>query len=110
VESNWNTFDCVVAVMDAIQGVNTEEQVGLLKFVKRSNQKYKDVPIIVLGNKMDDLNDEDTIHLMEETRSKTIEIFGNVDCKSMPHTIEATDEEVNANEKKCIHIYEGGKH
>ena len=96
VESNWNTFDCVVVVMDAIQRVNTEEQVGLLKFVKSNNQNYKDIPTIVLGNKMDNLNDKDTIHLIEETRAKTIEIFGNVDCKSMPHAIEATDEEVDA--------------
>ena len=97
VESNWDTFDCVVVVMDAVQGVNTEEQVSLLKFVHSNNQKYKDVPIVVLGNKMDDLRDEDTIHLIEETHSKTIEIFGNVDCKSMPHKIEGSDEEVDAN-------------
>lgn len=84
--------------MDAVQGVNTEEQVSLLKFVHSNNKKYKDVPIIVLGNKMDDLRDDDTIHLIEETHSKTIEIFGNVDCKSMPHKIEGSDdEEVDAN-------------
>jgi len=76
VKSNWNTFDCVVVVMDAIQGVNTEEQVDLLKFVNENNQESKDIPTIILGNKMDDLNDEDTIHQIEETRLKIIEIFG----------------------------------
>jgi len=78
VRSHWDTFDCVVVVMDGIQGVNNEEQVALLKFVKESNEKLKDIPTIILGNKMDDLEDEDNISLIEETRSKAIEIFGTV--------------------------------
>ena len=84
VESKWDTFDCVVVVMDAIQGVNTEEQVQLLRFVQQNNENSKQIPTIVLGNKMDDFNDEDTINLIEETHSKTIEIFGNVYCSSSP--------------------------
>ena len=84
VKSNWKTFDCVVLVMDAVQGVNTQEQVDLLEFVQRNNKELKDLPTIILGNKMDDLDDEDTIHQIEETRAKTIEIFGNVDCSSVP--------------------------
>jgi GTPase SAR1 family protein len=79
VESNWKTFDCVVVVMDAIQGVSTDEQVELLEFVRHNNRESKDVPIIVLGNKMDDLNDEDTIYQIKETCSKIIEIFGGID-------------------------------
>lgn len=31
VVNQWHTFDCVVVVMDGRQGVNTEEQVDLLK-------------------------------------------------------------------------------
>ena len=34
VKSKWNTFDCVVVVMDAKQVANTEEQVELLNDVK----------------------------------------------------------------------------
>lgn len=92
VESNWKTFDLVVVVMDATEGVNTEEQVNLLKFVHRNNTKSKEVPIIVLGNKIDDLNDQDNVQLIKETLSKTIEIFGNVDCKYMPSKAENIDE------------------
>lgn len=95
VEYNWKTFDCVVVVMDAIQGVNTEEQVDLLKFVRSNNRDLKDIPTIVLGNKVDDFFDEDTIHLIEETYSKTTEIFGNVDCcgwESALNAIGSTDE------------------
>ena len=99
VKSNWKSFDCVVVVMDATEGVNTEEQVDLLKFVHSNNEELKDIPTIVLGNKMDDLDDEDTIHLIEETRSKTIEIFGNVDCGFIPNHIE-TSNETNSNNSK----------
>ncbi len=92
VESNWKTFDCVVLVMDAVQGVNTQEQVDLLKFVKQNNKEVKDVPTIVLGNKLDDLDDDDTINQIKETRAKTIEIFGNVDCRFVP--MKAIEEKV----------------
>lgn len=33
VAAKWNTFDCVVVVMDGKNGVNTEEQMSLLEFV-----------------------------------------------------------------------------
>jgi GTPase SAR1 family protein len=100
VESNWSTFDCVVVVMDAMQGVNTEEQVELLRFVENNNRISKDIPTIVLGNKVDDPNDEDTIHLIEEIRSKTIEVFGNVDYKSMPQNA-GEKEEAKTRENKA---------
>ena len=62
--------------MDAVQGVNTEEQVELLKFVKQNNKEGKDIPTIILGNKMDDPDHEQKLELVRETRQKTIEIFG----------------------------------
>ena len=45
---------------------------------------------------MDDLQDEDTINQIEETLSKTIEIFGDVDSVSMPHKSEEIDDRVRA--------------
>jgi GTPase SAR1 family protein len=76
VKSHWTTFDCVCLVMDAVQGVNTEEQVELLKFVKKNNEEDKDIPTIILGNKMDDPEHKQKLELVRETRQKTIEIFG----------------------------------
>jgi GTPase SAR1 family protein len=35
VSNNWKTFDCVIVVMDGKQGVNSEDQVFLLQFVKK---------------------------------------------------------------------------
>jgi predicted GTPase len=53
VAKNWHTFDCVIVVMDAKQGVNTEDQVYLLQFVKDNLSSKKDLPVIILGNKVD---------------------------------------------------------
>ena len=75
VQDKWNSFDCVVVVMDAIQGVNTQEQVELLEFVKQNNQSLKAIPTIVLCNKMDNPSDPNTITLVEEVRAKAIEIL-----------------------------------
>lgn len=80
VASKWNTFDAVVVVMDAIQGVNTQEQVDLLQFVKENNEHLKRVPTVILCNKMDNPTDANTITLVEEARDKAIEIFGD-GCK-----------------------------
>ena len=76
VRSHWTTFDCVCLVMDAVQGVNTEEQVELLKFVRKNNEEGKDIPTIIIGNKMDDPEHKQKLELVRETRQKTIEIFG----------------------------------
>lgn len=52
VEEKWNTFDCVVVVMDASEGVNTSEQVELLKFVKKNATGKRRTPVIIVGNKV----------------------------------------------------------
>ena len=101
IESNWKTFHCVVVVLDAVQGVNAQEQVDLLKFVQKNHQDSKDVPIIIVGNKMDDLDDDDTINQIKETRAKTVEIFGNVDCQFVPTKAIYTDQ-IEGNPPKSI--------
>ncbi|CAB9508068.1 expressed unknown protein [Seminavis robusta] len=57
VQENWKNFDSVVVVMDARQGVNTEEQVGLLRLIKQNLSNRKHLPVIVLFNKVDDPDD-----------------------------------------------------
>ena len=73
-----------------------------LKFVKENNQESKNIPTIILGNKMDDLNDEDTIYQIEETRLKTIEIFGNIACKSKPSKGRMKGKNIKSNETAFI--------
>ena len=48
---NWKNFDCVVAVMDARQGVNTEEQLEILKLIKTNLATKKQLPVIIISTK-----------------------------------------------------------
>jgi GTPase SAR1 family protein len=75
VNDMWTTFDCVVAVMDVFQGVNTEEQVQLLQLVKENVASKKDIPVIVLCNKVDDLENDEVMMLVDEVREKVNDIF-----------------------------------
>lgn len=79
VGQQWDTYDCVIVVMDALKGVNTEEQVSLLKFVKEKQAMMRDVPIIVLCNKVDDSDHEEVSLLVDEVRAK-------VDCLLNPQS------------------------
>ena len=80
VSQQWDTFDCVIVVMDAEKGVNTEEQISLLKFVKKKQVTTNDVPVIVLCNKVDDPDHEEIAVLVDEVRAKVEEVF-EVDCR-----------------------------
>ncbi|CAB9505889.1 unknown protein [Seminavis robusta] len=80
VQTNWKSFDCVVVVMDARQGVNTEEQVGLLRLVKENLSKKKPLPVIVLFNKVDEPDDTEQALLVQESQKKIASMFG-VGCR-----------------------------
>ena len=77
VAEKWNTFDAVIVVMDAVQGVNTEEQVQLLEFVKENCNSKKDLAVFILCNKVDDPDDEEQIILVKEAQVKVEQIFGD---------------------------------
>jgi GTPase SAR1 family protein len=81
VDDKWNTFDCVVLIMDARQGVNTEEQVALLEFTKRNLKEKKDVPVLILSNKVDDPDDEEQGALVQEARQEVERVFEVSDRK-----------------------------
>jgi len=75
VKDKWDTFDCVIVVMDARQGVNTEEQVQLLKMVETNVASIKAVPVIVLCNKVDEPESSEQQVLVKEAREAVEEIF-----------------------------------
>ncbi|CAB9500506.1 unknown protein [Seminavis robusta] len=81
VEENWKTFDCVVVVMDARQGVNTEEQVGLLRLVKENLTKQKSLPVVFLLNKVDEPDDTEQALLVKESQEKIASMFA-VGCRA----------------------------
>jgi translation initiation factor SUI1 len=72
--SKWRNFDCVIVVMDGKQGVNTDDQVNLLKFVK-DNQSIRWQPVIILCNKVDDPDDEEQAEMVTEARKEVETIF-----------------------------------
>jgi small GTP-binding protein len=72
--SKWRTFDCIIVVMDAKQGVNTDDQVNLLKFVKK-NQEIRFQPVIILCNKVDDPEDEEQSEMVQEARKEVERVF-----------------------------------
>jgi GTPase SAR1 family protein len=80
VTKNWNTFDVAVVVMDAKQGVNTEDSVFLLNLVKQNNETKKDIPVIILCNKVDDPDDEEQAEMVAEAQREVEKIF-NVPCR-----------------------------
>jgi GTPase SAR1 family protein len=93
VVNHWHTFDCVVVVMDGRQGVNTEEQVDLLKFVKSNCDKTKGVPVIVLCNKIEDPDEGEQAALIAETQQAVQKIFQTKDLqKTLSETLKAASE------------------
>jgi GTPase SAR1 family protein len=76
VKKSWDGFDCVIVVIDANSGANTQEQVNLLSLVKQYTDEIKDVPVIVLCNKVDNPNNKELIGLVKEARQEVERIFG----------------------------------
>ena len=75
VDENWSTFDCVVVVLDATQGVNTNDPLDLLKLAKM-NEQIRSVPIIILLNKVDDPENQELKVLCLEIQEAVQDIFG----------------------------------
>ena len=81
LESRTGTIrtPCTFTLQDASVGVNTDEQVDLLNFVKKNHDEKKQVPIIVVCNKVDDPDDEELMCLVKEARDEVEKIFSVTD-------------------------------
>lgn len=75
VSKHWHTFDSVVVILDGRQGVNTEEQVNLLKFVKKHCDTVKKVSVMTIMNKIDDPDDQEQQLLVKEAQAELERIF-----------------------------------
>lgn len=75
VEESWDTYSCVIVVMDVSQGVNTDEQVKLLKFIDSNTRTKQNIPIIVVCNKVDDVEDTELMELVNEVQVEVNRIF-----------------------------------
>ena len=78
VNEKWDVFDCVVVVMDATQGACTDEQLGLLRDVRNNVLTKKEVPIIVLGNKADDPDNNELSIQVNELRDMVVTTFEDI--------------------------------
>lgn len=83
VNEHWHEFDIAVVVMDGRQGVNTEEQMELLKLVKENTDNVKKIPVVILCNKVDDPEDEEQAALLTESRRSIETLFKVPDRKMM---------------------------
>jgi small GTP-binding protein len=90
IAKHWHSFECVVVVMDGRQGVNTEEQVELLQLAKSNCDRIKNVPVIVLFNKIDDPDDKEQSVLIHEARQVVQKVFGTEDQVKTLHDVLAT--------------------
>jgi GTPase SAR1 family protein len=75
VNTKWDTFDCAVVVMDVFQGVNTKEQVKLLEVVTKNVNELKEIPVIVLCNKVDDPDNKEVMKFVQEVSEKVDAFF-----------------------------------
>lgn len=65
----------MLLVLDGKQGVNTEEQVNLLKFAKECVTNKRDIPILILLNKMDGPDKDEMELLFAESQREVEKIF-----------------------------------
>jgi GTPase Era involved in 16S rRNA processing len=79
VNTKWDSFDCVVVVLDVFQDI--DEQASLLSVVKDNIANEKDIPVIVVCNKVDDPYNQDVAMLVEKHQIKANEVFGPA-CKT----------------------------
>jgi GTPase SAR1 family protein len=75
VREQWDSFDCVLVVMDGRHGANTEEHVKLLEFVRDNNKKRKGVSVIIVCNKVDDPDDLEQAELVKEAKDEVDRVF-----------------------------------
>lgn len=57
--------------------MNTDEQVGLLEFVKSNCREVRDIPVCVIINKVDHGADEEVVEMVKEIEAKVAQIFGD---------------------------------
>lgn len=76
VTEKWNTFDAIVVVMDGKKGIS-DDDVTLLKLVKE-NLARREIPAIILCNKIDSADDEKLARHAAKAQAKVEKIFSQI--------------------------------
>jgi GTP-binding protein EngB required for normal cell division len=84
IVDNWDTFDATIVVLDGKAGIS-DDDVKLLKLVKEQF-KNREIPTMILCNKIDDPDNEKLLKHVAKAESKVKKIF-NLDTESEPSNI-----------------------
>ena len=79
IENKWNTFDCVVIVIDWSQSI--EDQASLLQLVKDNAVWQHDIPVVVLLSKLEDGKNKEQVKLLSQALQQVKKIFGVSDLR-----------------------------
>ena len=69
----WDALDAVIAVLDGKKGMQ-EDDVDLLKCIQ-DHQGKREIPLIVLCNKIDDIDNEKLVRHVEKAKAKFKKVF-----------------------------------
>jgi hypothetical protein len=85
--------------MDARNGVNTEEQIGLFELVKTNLKEKKDLSVIILFNKVDELDHEEEHEILQEARDKISSLFEIPESRDLAQEIIDLEKDAEGNSK-----------
>lgn len=74
LEKKWDEMDCAIIVLDAMS-TNSVENVTIMNFVKHCLKKRKDLPIVIVCNKVDDTEDEELMAMVDAVRKESLAVI-----------------------------------
>ena len=74
LEKKWDEMDCAIVVLDALS-TNSVENVTIMNFVKHCLKKRKDLPIVIVCNKVDDTEDDELMAMVDSVRQESLAVI-----------------------------------
>ena len=74
LEKKWDEMDCAIVVLDVMSN-NSAENVTIMNFVKHCLKKRKDLPIVIVCNKVDDTEDEELMAMVDAVRKESLAVI-----------------------------------
>ena len=74
LEKKWDEMDCAIIVLDVMSN-NSAENVTIMNFVKHCLKKRKDLPIVIVCNKVDDTEDEELMAMVDAVRKESLAVI-----------------------------------
>jgi GTPase SAR1 family protein len=74
LEKKWDEMDCAIVVLDAMS-TNSVENVTIMNFVKHCLKKRKDLPIVIVCNKVDDTEDDEIMAMVDAVRQESLAVI-----------------------------------